>query len=293
MLISTTVYAADWPLPDFKNCDFYLKAEEIVKCGRDGSLYLKDYGYYYCNEFKRESKSWSNQARKWVEDTGQCLQEMIFDNKNKRISPCSQMEEFAFDAHPICYKQYKICDLSIDEKLKIMSVVRGIDYVTRRSISQVLNVGLACLQQYLSPEETAAKKRFEASTKNYNRQQREEVKIFFTMAPSSKSERIEYFRSALNLMLSESPEKMDRSLIGAYIESYGNTAQLQRATSDEAFFACGEAVSSSSDTTICSPSVVAKMKNLNKDDLKSLSQVISPPKMKVILNRLKNRKRNM
>lgn len=60
-----TAKAAGWPTPDFKNCEFYLNTEKVVNCVKNGSDYLPNYGFYYCNEFKRESKSWTKQAKKW------------------------------------------------------------------------------------------------------------------------------------------------------------------------------------------------------------------------------------
>lgn len=217
------------------------------------------------------------------ENTGQCLQEMIYDNRSKRISPCTQLEEFAFDVHPICYKQYNICALDASDIYNILSVVRAIDYATRKSLSQLVNVGLACLQQYVSSEEKAAHNRFEASTALYNRDQREEMKSFFLEAPNHNNERRAYYKRALQLMISldsNSTEAMD-----AYIELYGKTER----SNDDDFFSCGQAMSIGKDVEQCNPELQKQLKGVKRENLKRLNPIISPEKMKLILKSLRNR----
>jgi hypothetical protein len=81
ILLSFGINATEWPLPNSKDCSYYQKIENILKCSPQGYNYLPNYGFYYCNEFKKSSKHWSFQAQKWTEGTGQCLQEMLKDNK--------------------------------------------------------------------------------------------------------------------------------------------------------------------------------------------------------------------
>ena len=143
----------EWPKPDFQTCKFYEDAENNLNCGASGYTYLQNYGLHYCREFKIAAQGWSGSLRSWVEKTGLCLQEMIYDNRQKRLSPCKQMEEFAYDSHPICYKQYEICSLSAMDKIRIFNVVRLVDLVSRKALASTLNVIFKCLADIISDEE--------------------------------------------------------------------------------------------------------------------------------------------
>lgn len=77
-------------------------------------------------------------------ELGQCLQEMIYDNRVKRISSCSRLEDFAFDSHPICYKENDICNLSWSDRVDIFNVVELTDLISGKSLRQALNVLMSC-----------------------------------------------------------------------------------------------------------------------------------------------------
>jgi len=134
--------------PSMESCDFYLDMEKELHCSEqsnNGSTYLTLYGHKYCARFRRMSGDWTGKPKEWVDRTGMCLQEMLADN-SKRIAPCSQMEEFAFDAHPICYKQYGFCELDAKYRDQIMDEVSAIDIIEqpRRTLTQVINVATKC-----------------------------------------------------------------------------------------------------------------------------------------------------
>ena len=143
-------------IPDTQNsrCSYYLEKEKEVNCIKSKYNYLIGYGSKYCNKFIQleRLKDSDSDLKKWIGNTLICLQEMIQDNK-KRIQPsCKQLESFAFDTHPICYKQYNICSLSIDNKWKIVRNVEITDYFSSKSLIQAINVGLSCLSE--SPKDS-------------------------------------------------------------------------------------------------------------------------------------------
>lgn len=281
---SSNATAGDWPKPNFDDCNFYIEAEKTVQCKNRGSDYLTNYGFFYCNEFKKASKAWSKKAQDWTKDTGLCLQEMLFDNRIKRISPCPQLEEFAFDAHPVCYKQYKICDLTFEDIVSILDVVRGVDYLTRKSATQAINVGLACIQQYISAEESAAQNRFVASTKSFSQGQRVVAKEFFSLAPKRRADRSAYFREALSLMLYGGKVPESRIALDAYVSAYG---QSKDQSDDSRFFDCTKALGMGTGSAMCDPEFTAKMQTAKTSDLKIISKEISPERMQSIIKALR------
>lgn len=201
LLIAASSYASDWAPPDFNSCVFYEKAEAEVHCKGRGSDYLIGYGQYYCNAFRTKLPEWKGRPKltEWTTNTGMCLQEMLFDNRKKRLGPdCNQLEEFAFDAHPICYKQYGICKLSISDEYAIFDVVKLIHLVTRRSVAQIDNVILACLGDWLSPEEKASYNQVFLGTESQPETTRRLAISLFEKAPSdSKESRRNYFKKLL------------------------------------------------------------------------------------------------
>ena len=201
LLTTTLATTSDWPIPNYNNCSFYQKAEALVKCKAKGSDYLLSYGQYYCEVFRKKIIEWKDRTKliTWTNDTGQCLQEMLFDNRKKRLGPpCDQLEEFAYDAHPICYKQYGVCELDLKDKLSIFNSVRLIHMITRRSVAQIDNVLLACLEDWISPEEDATYSRIFQGTNSQPEDTRLLAITLLESAPfSSKSARKDYFKKLL------------------------------------------------------------------------------------------------
>lgn len=133
-------------------CHFYLEMNQQIKCGGN-SNYLLNYGHKYCQQFlelelnKRSSK----QLVTWISGTKICLQEMLKDNPNRYKGNCEQLKEFAYDVHPICYKQYGVCDLSSIELSRVAKVIVKNDFVTdfekskRATFMQSMNVLTSCM----------------------------------------------------------------------------------------------------------------------------------------------------
>lgn len=130
------------------NCSAYLRLEDKLKCSSQkehSSEYLAIYGYKYCSRFLQVRDAWPNKLKTWAESTTRCLQDMLINN-NERIKPCDQLESFAFDSHPICYKQYGYCDFTIDELRIIIKVLDETDVYKkfRKSFSQWINIAITC-----------------------------------------------------------------------------------------------------------------------------------------------------
>lgn len=265
-----TSIAEEWPEPDFKDCSYYQKVEKIMSCREKGSDYLFGYGFFYCNEFKRESQHWSRDAQNWVQNTGQCLQEMLSDNKKKRISPCAQMEEFAFDAHPVCYKQYKICDLKPFDIFNIAATVRGIDLITRKSLSQIINVGLSCFGQYFSSEETATFNRVFLASRNFSFQDRKTAALIFRMAPvDGFIPRQAYFQHALGLLIGSERAIAPREAVKIYSEKFG--VPSARNVNDSLFFDCSSSVAKG-EMSMCRKEYAEQFRDVKSADAQKVSR---------------------
>ncbi len=277
---------SEWPEADFKNCDYYQKVEKILKCAPQGHDYLINYGYFYCKEFKKESQRWSKEAQLWTQNTGQCLQEMIKDNKEKRIVPCGQMEEFAFDVHPVCYKQYKICDLRVGDIYNITTTVRRIDLLTRRSLSQMINVGLACFEKYFSVEESATFNRIAIVTRKYNLHDREKAVNVFQLAPrESFSARRSYFKYALSLLLGTKKSPAPNQAVKIYSDKFGKPAVEGR--SDVSFFDCSESVALNGKEAHCRDDYVREFKGLSQVEAQGISSEVSAEDFARVVETLK------
>lgn len=152
LLGCSNAYSREWEKPSTNKCSFYESVENDLKClsKSPSSDYLINYGLHYCKIFQENKKLLSPKGQEWTEKTTKCLQEMLKDNRLERITPCNQLENFAFDAHPICYKQYRICDLNDDDKLQIINNVEFLDIVKLKSILQGMNVGINCLAELIT-----------------------------------------------------------------------------------------------------------------------------------------------
>lgn len=148
LINSSTLYSRVSITPSKKNCSFYLDFEKERQCSsqkKKPSEYLATYGYKYCSRFLRERVKWKGKLKKWNLETGVCLQEMLYNNK-RRIKPCSQLESFAFDVHPICYKQYGFCELESEDRQKIFKILSKLDIAEKFKINlvQFINISLSC-----------------------------------------------------------------------------------------------------------------------------------------------------
>lgn len=131
-----------------ESCDFYLQLESQLKCAiqkTNSSEYLSNYGYKYCSRFLKIRNEWPDKLNNWAKSTSLCLQEMLNNNK-ERINPCDQLESFAFDTHPICYKQYGYCEFSDEDLQEILKILDDTDIYNkfRQSFSQWLNIEVTC-----------------------------------------------------------------------------------------------------------------------------------------------------
>lgn len=135
-------------------CDYYKTQNNILTCSSETNYLLK-YGHKYCLAFTDlMTNTKSENLKKWVINTRSCLQEMIQDNSKRYAkNDCNKLKEFAFDVHPICYKESNICELSLLEKNSVLKVIMKNDFITdfgsnkRATVLQILNVGSACISK--------------------------------------------------------------------------------------------------------------------------------------------------
>jgi hypothetical protein len=277
--------ASSWPMPKFEDCSFYPKVEKVLNCSGSGHDYLLSYGFHYCEEFRTRSKTWSPKGQAWTKDTMLCLQEMLKDNKDKRLSPCSQLKDFAFDAHPICYKQYKVCDLSLSDQLSIISTVRFLDYFTQQAVLQTLNVAVSCIGELISKEENATFKRMIEATASYSSDERRAASKVFDLAPTSSiADRRKYFKNALSLLIGSRDFDVSPNVVGLYSSKYG-TASSSFET-DQPFFACSKTVALSGNVKGCPADLAQDFKKVSRKEAIGISSSVSPKKLNEIVEAL-------
>jgi hypothetical protein len=125
---SFSAQAAQWPKPNLDNCDFYSELEEKLHCKKEGVNYLSDYAPFYCKRFKEESLTWSTPLKSWVQKTNQCLQEMLYEQKNNPALDCKTLEEEAFKIHSKCYNEGELCKLKLSDIYRVFKTIKLKDY---------------------------------------------------------------------------------------------------------------------------------------------------------------------
>ncbi len=156
---STPLQEPSIPQASSSSCDFYIQMEKKLQCdpvfwpekpyteAREQSKYLISYGHKYCLKFKASAeKSNDPQYKKWVQDTMYCLQKILQDPPIS-LKTCQDLEQFAFNSHPLCYEQSGFCRLSLKAKKSIAEMVKVRDLMTnpKRNLRQILQTGLACV----------------------------------------------------------------------------------------------------------------------------------------------------
>lgn len=135
--------------PSHDSCIFYIKFEEKRLCSLQKINYLLDYGFSYCGLFQTLKHRWSNNLKKWVEDTTLCLQQKLLDYDNDENFSCKDLEKVAFDSHSDCYKKTHFCKLSFRDKSKIVLQLKSFDLLkkTKYSLKQALIIGTNCFKE--------------------------------------------------------------------------------------------------------------------------------------------------
>lgn len=198
------------------NCTFYKTFSEPVDCrDYDKQSYTRTYGLKYCSAFLSKDNDWSLELKNWRKKTSVCLQEMLRDNP-KRIAPgCDQLLEFAFDTHPICYKQAGICDLSPSDQLQILATVSVEDVLQNRrdSFIQFLNVTLACVANVWTPAIKDLFSRVFDGTRGDNILQQQGAMILSFMPVDSQHEADDFALSVLPTLIFDKPFTGGSSLV--------------------------------------------------------------------------------
>ncbi|MDZ4663019.1 MAG: hypothetical protein SGJ18_15515 [Pseudomonadota bacterium] len=139
--------SSEWPQPTKFDCNYYLELERHLNCKDNGSDYLTSFAYPYCLKFQEKATVWNPDLSNFINNTGLCLMGMLYDNRISRIPNCTTLEEFAFDSHAICYKQYGYCGLTGVEKLQVGATIEWFTFFSkfRQIKTQIDNVHAKCL----------------------------------------------------------------------------------------------------------------------------------------------------
>ena len=127
------------------SCNVYDRCfERMCRCEQTADRYFISYGKKYCQRFL-ESIELSAAGRRWRDKTLVCLQESIVPHlpSNAGQCNCGELKTIAFQAHVACYTQpdASICDLGLDDWLKIRAIIDDEDLRTR----EMLTVARICL----------------------------------------------------------------------------------------------------------------------------------------------------
>lgn len=113
-----------------EQCVAYDDVEELFKCGSKG--YPINYGGKYCKKFSENRHRFSDEGKKWLDATLECLvQEIVLIqdslrsqmNPNNRKTVCKRLKHLAFDSHIPCYLESGYCDLSRKDKRIVTNIV--------------------------------------------------------------------------------------------------------------------------------------------------------------------------
>lgn len=101
--------------------------DKYCPCENTSDGYFLRYGKKYCDRFLA-STGWSDQGKKWRDQTLLCLQEKIVPKLSIVEHPtcdCQAMKRFAFQTHVECYTQKgaSICGLDLADYKKIYDII--------------------------------------------------------------------------------------------------------------------------------------------------------------------------
>ncbi len=206
-------------LAEVGECGFYQTKNKDFFC-ESSDNYLIDYGYKYCERFtKLENEETSSlELKSWISKTRVCLQEMIAENEKRyQAEGCKQLKEFAFDTHPICYKQYGVCNLPLIDKSKIVKLILKNDFLSdlgkekRATFLQTINVVAKCLSPKTTISE-AGELFYQLSLKSKSSISKLSLQAaveIWERSPDKTSEMEVYFSKVLRAMKEKNAGDMD------------------------------------------------------------------------------------
>ncbi len=119
--------------PASGDCSYYLQLEGQKSCHlnkNNGPDYLLSYGYFYCVKFESLFNNSSRSLKTFITGTKNCLQNKIKIMSDEKYS-CEQLEKFAFETHSECYLENGYCQLSKNDRFKILSTITQINLLSK------------------------------------------------------------------------------------------------------------------------------------------------------------------
>jgi hypothetical protein len=129
------------------NCSLYDRLDRACQCA-PGTNYLRDYGFRYCERFRRAA-AWTPAGRTWRDETLVCLQDRL-----KQLIPndirncnCERLQDDAFRTHAYCYTQHRssFCSLPSADVFKIYGIIDARDLWSGIGLSQGIAMFWNCL----------------------------------------------------------------------------------------------------------------------------------------------------
>ncbi len=233
ILVALTIIIFSSNLFASGNCNFYLKEEmrrHCVEKKRDSSDYYSNYGYFYCRKFNSLlSETKNNKLTNFINITRPCLQKALNNEEIKKRS-CQYSESHAFKSHPKCYIEGGYCKLDKQERLKVMSLVAGMNliYKIEESLLQYMAVQKGC---YNNNEHVGILESFKIiyeDLKNINNIGKEKIiKIFFS-TPKTVESTVIFFQKAVSILKYGSSTETTNALASQYLKlKYNKTISTQ------------------------------------------------------------------
>jgi hypothetical protein len=216
LLFSTNSFAQ-------KDCSFYLKEEIRRVCLEnkgDATDYFTHYGYFYCRKFNAVSTTnISSKLKSFINKTRPCLQKSLNHTKPKKLS-CEKAEEYAFDTHPTCYAKGGYCKLDKNDRLKVLSIVAGINLLFKvdKSLLQYLGIHKECNDKNEYSGILESFKIIYEDKENLKTVGLERIKDIFFNIPKTSEKIIDFFKKAVSILKYGVSNSATNTVTNKYLE---------------------------------------------------------------------------
>ncbi|XP_060586333.1 uncharacterized protein LOC132742066 [Ruditapes philippinarum] len=142
--------------PSGNDCTWYKKC--LVKrfpCEASGDSYAIAFGDSICNDFGKYQAEFSDLGKRWIDETRACLQKQLAPVLFKEKLTCQEIQDYAFQTHPICYNipppgSPSFCDLPFSDWLHISWIVKqSLFRETLQTVKQIFQILGHCAFTFL------------------------------------------------------------------------------------------------------------------------------------------------
>lgn len=121
-----------------ESCEFYQCISQAQSCNKKD--YYLSFGKKYCESFKKNQFSFSNEGQEFIKKLRQCLQLNIINDF--QYLTCSNSKKFSEVHHFDCYLSSGFCELPLADKFNIFRIVLpalASDALMRRTSEKIMS----------------------------------------------------------------------------------------------------------------------------------------------------------